>query len=120
MKNERLKKQLQSQINNLTADREALKTEISIKQSESKRKAEEINKLKAQIENLSKDKTLKVSEHAIVRYFERVKGFNIEEIQSSILNQNIRGLVSVLGDGSFPHPDGYNVVFKDSTVVTIL
>lgn len=120
MKNDRLRKQLQTQINNLVADREALLIEISSKQSESKRKLGEINKLKAQVENLSKDKTLKVSEHAIVRYFERVKGFNLDEVQSEILHQNVKGLFDTLGDGSFPHPDEYNVVIKDSTVVTIL
>ena len=34
---------------------------------------------------LNNSENLKVSEHAIVRYFERVKGFDIEQVEKEIL-----------------------------------
>jgi hypothetical protein len=62
----------------------------------------------------------RVSDHAFMRYFERVMGFDLEMIKQEILSAPILGFIQVLGgSGSFPN-DGYNVVLKDNTVVSII
>jgi len=118
---ERLVKQLQTQLNKMVADYEALKIEIASKQQESSQKKQAINKLKQQIDEADKKKEIYVSEHALVRYFERVKGFDIEEIKKEILSDSIKQMLSVLGGtGQYPNENGYGVILDNFRVTTII
>lgn len=120
MKEVRKYKQLQSQLNAMLGDMEALKIEIANKQRECNQKQQAINNLKAEIEKLDSDGVLKVSEHAIVRYFERVKGFDIQEIEKEILSEQVLALVDKLGvNGTYPN-DGFSIVLKNGTVATVI
>lgn len=113
-------KMLQSQLAALQGEAEALKIEISSKQKEYGHKKDIINKLKQQIDNLSKDKNVKISEHAIIRYFERVKGYDIEQVEKEIINEDVMKMVDTLGgNGRYPNKD-FSVVMKDFTVTTIV
>jgi len=120
MKDVRKLKQFQSMLSNMIADLETLNIEIANKQREQHQKREAINKLKLEISKINNNNDLKVSEHTIVRYFERVKGFNIEEIQNEILSDNVVKLVEQLGgNGSYPN-EGFSVVIKNNTVTTVV
>lgn len=120
IKDDRLIKGLTSQLQKLTGESEALKNELSNKNKEYQSKLQAIKNLKSEIDKLSKDTTVKVSEHAIVRYFERVKGYNIAEIEKDILSDEVLNLISQLGEnGKFPN-NGFHVVLKNNTVTTIL
>jgi len=61
-----------------------------------------------------------VSEHAILRYLERVEGVNIGAIISKILHPKILEYSKTLGSGSFPHPEGFKVVIRDNVITTII
>lgn len=65
------------------------------------------------------DMKLKVSEHAILRYLERVRGLNIEEIEAEILSESIVKSHQTLGDGTYPNGD-YKVIIKGNNVTTII
>lgn len=120
MKEVRQHKQLKSQLNNLLADSESLKIEIANKQREYNQKLNSIQILKEEMEKINNSENLKVSEHAIVRYFERVKGFSIEEIEKEILSPQVIDLVGKLGgNGSYPN-NNFSVVMKNHTVITIV
>lgn len=120
IKDARKIKGLQSQLSALQGEAEAIKIDISSKQKEYNNKMNAINRLKQQIDNLSKNKNIKISEHALIRYFERVKGYDINEIEKEILNDDILKMVEVLGgNGKYPNKD-YSVVIKDFTVTTIV
>ena len=107
MKEVRQYKQLQSQLNNQLADAIALKIEVASKQREYNQKLQAIEKLKNEMAKLNNSENIKVSEHAIVRYFERVKGFNIEQIEKEILSEQVLSLVEKLScNGSYPN-DGF-------------
>lgn len=112
-------KRLNTQLQKLTGEYEALKVEVEIKQKESTEKRRSINKLRCEISSIDNDKELKVSEHAIVRFFERVKGYNISEIEKEILNEDIVKAATVLGGGGTYPNDGYQVVMKNYIVTTI-
>lgn len=117
---ERLIKQLQTQLNKTVADYEALKIEIAAKQQESAQKKQAINKLKQEIDKIDNKKGIYVSEHALVRYFERVKGFDIEEVKKEIISESIKQMVSVLGGtGEYPNENGYSVKMDNFRVATI-
>lgn len=61
-----------------------------------------------------------VSEHAFVRFFERVLGHDLEEIKEQILPPDVMALVQGLGDGSYPVGTTHRVKIKNNTVVTVL
>ncbi len=121
MKDVRKVKQLKSQLSILEGDAEAMKIDISHRQKDREGKLRAINDLKRQIALLDNDQKCKVSEHAIVRYFERVKGFDIAAIEREILSDPILKQVQTLGgNGTYPNANGYSVVMKSHTVTTIV
>jgi len=78
-----------------------------------------IDELTEKIKRIECNGQIHVSEHAIIRYFERVKGFDMEQIEKEILSAPIIDLIEKLGgSGSYPG-EGYSVVMKDFTVITI-
>lgn len=113
-------KALKSRIKKLCADI-ALETQtVAEQQKQLHRQQTNLSNLKDQLEALEeKNKELSVTEHAIVRYFERVLGFDLEEIESKILTPTVCGLHEKLGNGKIPLSDGCRVVIKNNTVVTI-
>ncbi len=65
------------------------------------------------------DRKLIVSEHAMLRYIERVMGVNLEEIKQEILNDEVSNNIKKLGNGTYPVEE-YKIVVKDGVVVTVL
>jgi chromosome segregation ATPase len=112
-------KQLQSQISILTADVEVLKIDISNKQKEQHQKLQTIANLKKAIEAMN-DSEVKVSEHAILRYLERVEGLDVSRVEKEILTDEVLKMVETLGgNGKYPLK-GFQLVMKDFTVTTIV
>jgi archaellum component FlaC len=112
-------KGLKTQLSKLLGEADSLKLELGNKNREYNHKLENIKKLKDKIKSIESTKEFKVSEHAIVRYFERIKGYNIEEIEKEILTESIKQSAEILGgNGKYPN-DGYHVVMKDYCIVTI-
>lgn len=60
-----------------------------------------------------------VSEHAIVRYLERVENINISEVKEKILTPKLIEMVTTLGNGIFPL-EGFRVKVVNRVVVTVL
>lgn len=122
-----------SAMTNVTAKLKALETQIKNVtktlqklQSERAKTDSEIAKINKQLLNLNKekqqllqnDKPVIVSEHAVIRYLERVKGIDIEAIKKTILNKETEQKLKILGQCIYPC-DGYKLVFKDNTIVTV-
>lgn len=59
-----------------------------------------------------------VTDHALLRYAERVLGFDSGEVVTKIRDR-VGPCVAVLGDGKFPVCDGHVAVVKNRVVVTI-
>lgn len=120
MKEARKIKGLKSQIKILQGDVEALKIDVANKQREYHLKKNKINELQEEIERFEKNKNIKVSEHAIIRYFERVKGYDISAIEKEIVSEEIKNLVNELGgSGGYPN-NGFKVLMKNYTVTTVI
>lgn len=62
----------------------------------------------------------RVSDHAIVRYLERVKGMDIKALKKEILSDGLATKVRQLGDGYYPVKGKYKIRVKDGVVVTVL
>jgi len=61
-----------------------------------------------------------VSEHAIVRYFERVLGYDLDEIRAAIMPEIIERSAAVLGNGIFPVGQTHRLRVHRGVVVTVL
>lgn len=120
MKEVRELKRLNTELQLLRADIEAAKLQATNYKEKYEKLLKTEESLKNKIANLKKDKKLKVSEHALLRYCERVLGIDLKEIESEILSDDVINLVEKLGgNGQYPNRD-YKVVMKDFTVTTIL
>lgn len=62
---------------------------------------------------------LTISDHAIVRYFERALGFNIQKIKEELLTDELKERIEVVGDGAYKSGD-YNLIVRNNIVVTII
>lgn len=100
------------------------KSKIHSKEQELSESRKELNdlketlcKLNKKLESLSKE-NVEISEHAILRYLERVKGINIVEIRKEIVSEKNFNAIKTLSNGKFPE-NGYKLVVKDNTIVTI-
>jgi hypothetical protein len=117
----RIIKQLRSQLNTMLDDAKVLKIESANIQRQYSEKQNAIEKLNLEINKLNfKTDKIKVSEHAILRYLERVKGLDINAIEKEILNDKVLGLINTLGgNGTFPSYN-FSVLMKNNTVTTVI
>jgi len=116
-------KELETQVSKLRGEIQGLEFNITSNQLELKNKTERINELRRQMSKFTNPKTLQVSEHAMLRYVERVLKINLEEVKNNILTADVISMVEKLG-GSGTYPNNlqsslFSVVLKDNMVVTI-
>ena len=87
----------------------------------------ELKEIKKEIRELTVGSpTIVVTEHAILRYFERVLGFDLEEIKAQIVPKQTQEQANHFGGGTFPvhpsnpeHPE-FKIRVRNNTVVTVL
>lgn len=101
---------LRSLVNNLREDKKEIESNI-------KAKVNKIKALEKKREGL-KDKEIIVSEHAILRYFENVLGFDLKEVERKILTDDVKSSISKLGDGKYPIGD-VKIVVRGNVVTTL-
>lgn len=97
-----LKKRLFSLENELSAEKQMVR-ELEI----------EIADLK------SADRPITVSEHAIIRYLERVKGLDLNAIKNEILPPIVTERIDSMGDGCYPC-GSHRIRVRERVVVTVL
>jgi chromosome segregation ATPase len=112
-------KGLESQLKILAGKREAKKTEVAQVQRDYSELIKSEQQLKDKISAIKENKGITITEHAILRYIERVRGINLKEIEEEILTDELKSTVSILGgNGKYPL-NGCRAVLKNNTIVTI-
>jgi len=63
-----------------------------------------------------------VTDHAIVKYFERVLGFDIEEVKKDILSEKFVKVWKICqgSHAKIPFMEGFKAVVQENMVVTII
>ena len=116
-------KELKRQLKKMEWDLDLLKNESIEKNREFSLKDNEVKEVKRDInliERVENSKNIGVTDHAVVRFFERVLGFDISEIESAILTSEVLMHVKNLGgDGHFPN-ENFKVVMKGYKVLTVI
>lgn len=120
---------LQAKLKRLKTARKLKNESIDRVRKELADKQEELTKLRNETagidrqinEILSSDKPLVVTEHAILRFLERVVGFNLDELKNQILPDEIESRIKSMGSlsGKFPVSDTHRVVVRNRQIVTI-
>ncbi len=121
MKKELTIKEMTTHLKRHESEVEVIKMEIDNKLKELDLKKGIIADIKNKIKNYEASAKLnpKVSEHALLRYLERVKGIDIKTCEQEILNKKVLEMIETLGgNGSFPN-ENFKLVMKDNVVVTI-
>lgn len=80
-------------------------------------------------ESITKNGRVYVTDHAVFRYLERVKGMdkstieeggiNLRNIKKRLITDKVKKMINVVGSGRFPHEE-CTLVVKDGVVVTIV
>lgn len=112
-------KELQSQVQALKGEVSALTTLITTKQRELSTKKKIIDEIESKIRSFATVHTPIISEHAIIRYYERVCGVDFTPIKNEILSSDVQKMLTTLGgNGTIPN-NGYKVICKNYVVVSI-
>lgn len=124
---ERLRK-LRQERNDLLSEREVLLMElraaedvvtpIQLKLQRVKIKLKENGREMNEIQQAGRPVT--VSDHALVRYFERVMGLDVDQARRDVVHAALGDILAAgAANGKYP-AGGYTIVLEDRKVVTIL
>jgi hypothetical protein len=94
----------------------AFDTEIQHLHSQKKLKLQNLEDVQKQIKLLCKEPI--VTEHAILRYLERVGGINTEDVKSKIMPESLVDKIKIVGDGEYPVGD-FKIRVRDNQIVTV-
>ena len=101
-------------ISTVEADIKALQSNLQKLKSQKSKVQSEIDQL------TSSDGGLIVSEHALIRYMERVMDFDMSLIAGAMLEDQLKSAHQKLGNGTYPLSDGNKVVIRNNTIVSVL
>ena len=113
-------KQLETLLNKTQNDFDVLNTKIANNQRVLASKKKAIENIKSQIQAISANKEITISEHALLRYLERVSKIDTDSVKKTIITPELIKMVETLGgNGKYPVGD-ITLVMRDYVVTTIL
>lgn len=95
---------------------------VSDTQKKASQKKKELDELEITLSKLDNTHKIGVSDHAIIRYLERVKSIDLALIKAEIITEKVVKLIHYFkGNGTFPSGEsGISYIVKDYVIVTIL
>lgn len=112
-------KSLKTQILKLEAESKTLGEDIKLKQKDFSTINNKIKTLKTKLETIQLASAEPiVSEHAILRYLERVKGIDLEEIKKEILDDKAKEHIKFAKSCKIKRSD-HTLIVRDNTIVTV-
>ena len=118
-------KSIQSRLSSLRAEMDELKRQADQHRGNAREIDAKVRKKQSMVGQLeSRYKALtrgapKVSEHALLRYLERGKGVDMDEIKKEIERALPVDAIKELGDGKYPIGNGLRAVVKENVVLTV-
>ncbi len=120
----RLNKEIKTTIlkNAVNDEFDSLKQEQALTNDKIVKSIQTMKSIENQIRQIQEsNKDVVMSEHAILRYIERVIGFELSEITDTVLSESFVKGVKAMGDGKYPISDtsGAKAVVKNGVIVTV-
>lgn len=112
---------LKSKLRQHLSELEVVRSEIAAKQNLAITLQATVDRIKNQIELLSRKKnhSLHISDHAFVRYFERVLGYDLKFMENEILTEQVRSSVALLGGNGEFRVQNHCLIVQNNCVVTV-
>lgn len=117
------KQQIEQQLSELNLKKKEVQLELDNQSRIMANFEKREEALLRQLAKLSSANDLIVSDHAIVRYLERVLGYELEVLRAQILTDELKSFAkNFKGNGKFPFGDKhqFQAVIKNNIVVTFL
>ena len=94
---------------------------IKARVKKEKAKVKKERKIKAQFTKLNEKKTFEVeiSDHAVVRFLQRMYEIDTDLILSEMLTNDDVEKIRIMGTGSFILDNGFKVRFVDNVIITL-
>lgn len=118
MKEARRIKELGTKMRILREENSKLRTLVKTSNKSIQSNLKLIGKYDKEAKAIEQTGGVKVTEHAMLRYLERVMGVNLSELEEKIVTADLSRMIDSLGDGTYPE-HGKQVVVKDNKIVTI-
>ena len=114
-------KQLQTRLAKAETEEKSADQEIRAAQRKKEQAAKLCENLRRQITAIQNNRgTVVVTEHALLRYFERVMGFDLGAIRRELTPPGVVQIVTHLPNGRIPHPEiRCRLVVVDGVIVTL-
>ena len=112
-------KYLQTQRQKLVSQREILKKVTKEKQDELTSLNSKIKNIDERLEKLISGNEIIFSEHAIIRYIERVLGINLTDIKAKILTESEKDECMQMGGNLTYKKEDFTVKIQDFVVTTV-
>ena len=119
VKKSQLLKQLQTRKAKLEVDVQQLGRSAKEAQKDHAKAQQQLEHVKKEITEAT-DTEPTVTEHAIIRYLERVMGLDLDNIRAEILCPGVTLQIKSFGSGKYPIGDGHKAVVKGQAVVSIV
>lgn len=110
-------KQLRTRLAKAEAEANTAREDVRLAQKRETDCRKLVASLKQQIEKME-GKSIIVSEHALLRYFERVLGYDLDAITKGLLTDEATAMINAMPNGKIPSV-GCRLVVSDGVVVTI-
>ncbi len=106
-------KEIGVEISDLNAQKQRIQADIT-------RRNNQIRKLKDRLKELE-GVELTATDHAILRYLERVQGLDLDEIRKEMITDSLKKQVEVLGGtGKFPGPNNTRFIMDNKRIVSVV
>ena len=112
-------KELQGRLEKKKAERSVISIQLNEYNEKERQLDKDIANLSEELKKYTK-RELRLSEHAILRFIERVELIRPEEVKNKVITEELLKLHSILGDGEFPIGDtGFSAIIKGNIIITI-
>ena len=108
------KRRLEDTIRRLRADKSEISKEIGIKESSLRSIDQQLDRIR------NASGSVVVTEHAILRYLERVEGIDIEAVKNRMVSESAQRQIKNLGSGVFPVGSSHKLRVRKGHIVTVL
>jgi chromosome segregation ATPase len=102
---------IEEEIKNYNLQLQNINLDITTKQQQIQKYQEELKKLKTSNDII-------ISEHAILRYIERVMKIDMVKLQHEIISKDFQNTLKNLGNGTYPYKN-HLLKIVDSVIVTV-
>jgi hypothetical protein len=106
------KKRLKEELRDISDEKYALTREETLKH-------QELSKINKKLDKARKGELI-ITEHAMLRYMERIKNLSIDELKELVVPIETKALIKRFGNGNFPAGGTHKVIVRNNTVLTII